>query len=72
MIEANPGMATVDRVEPAPWGAFGARGPMEDSPFANAVENFYMTDPVSRASETMADCTAAFVVGKEEATGTDG
>ena len=31
-----------------------------------------MTDPVSRASETMASCTEAFVTQGMEATGTHG
>lgn len=31
------------------------------APFVRAVENFYMTDAISRASPTMAKCTAAFV-----------
>jgi NADH-quinone oxidoreductase subunit G len=37
-----------------------------------AVQNFYMTCPISRASPTMAKCTAAFVDRTGEATGTDG
>ncbi|MBE9554561.1 MAG: hypothetical protein IMF05_13945, partial [Proteobacteria bacterium] len=32
----------------------------------------YMTCPISRASQTMAECTAVFVNGGKEATGTDG
>jgi len=30
------------------------------TPFKSSVANFYMTDPISRASTTMAACTAAF------------
>ncbi|MGH6916097.1 MAG: hypothetical protein ACREJ0_00140, partial [Geminicoccaceae bacterium] len=33
---------------------------------------FYMTDPISRASETMAKCTEAFVLGPRRKTGTNG
>ena len=46
--------------------------PWSPAAFVGAVENFYMTDPISRASETMADCTAVFVANTREATGTDG
>ena len=73
LIEANPVVAAIDLVESAPWAAFGAAGALDPAPFAAAVENFYMTDPISRASETMAKCTEAFVLGRSrEATGTDG
>ncbi len=57
LIEVNPGFAAIDQVEAAPrggFGAFGAAGTLDPAPLAVAVENFYMTDPISRASETMA------------------
>ena len=73
LIEANPVFAAIDQIEPAPWGDFGAAGALDAAPFGTAVENFYMTDPISRASETMAKCTETLVLGKgREATGTDG
>ena len=36
------------------------------------IANFYMTDPISRASETMAQCTEAFGAGQTQKTGTHG
>jgi NADH-quinone oxidoreductase subunit G len=73
LIQDSPLFAAVDQVEPAPWGAFGAAGALDPAPFAAAIENYYMTDPISRASETMAACTAALIDrNREEATGTDG
>ncbi len=39
--------------------------------FVAPVANFYMTDPISRASETMAECVTAFGAATEK-TGTDG
>lgn len=33
-------------------------------PFMKPISNFYQTDPISRASVTMAQCTRAFVVGE--------
>jgi NADH-quinone oxidoreductase subunit G len=44
----------------AEWGEFGETGPMDAAPFAARIANFYMTDPISRASMTMAECTRAF------------
>jgi NADH-quinone oxidoreductase subunit G len=69
---ACPHFTVIDSVEPAPWGAFGVPGDLSPTPFNSSIENFYMTDPISRASETMAACTREFVLNAEEATGTDG
>ena len=32
---------------------------MSDAPFDSPIKNFYMTDPISRASRTMAECMAS-------------
>ena len=72
MVRSAPWFAALDRVEPAAWGEFGAAGAMAPAPFASAIENFYMTDPISRASATMAECTAARAAPAKGATGTDG
>ena len=55
----------------APWGEFGEAGEVSNQAFTSPVENFYMTDPISRASATMAKCKDIFVNGSEK-TGTDG
>ena len=48
-------------------------GPMDAAPFVSPVGVFYMTDPISRASETMAQCVEAFALGvRKGATGTHG
>ncbi len=39
----------------------GRLGNITPAPLKDAVVNYYMTDPISRASETMAACTATFV-----------
>ena len=70
MVKAAPWYSAVDTVKPAAWGDFGTAGAMDSEPFAPAIDNFYMTDPISRASATMAECTA--VHRGEGATGTDG
>ncbi len=69
---ANPIFDTVDEVTSATWGAFGSDSDMDAAPFESPVANYYMTDPISRASETMAECTREFVNGNGERTGTDG
>ncbi len=73
---ANPVFDLVDEIAPAPWEAFGdpvAGGEPDPMPFRSPVQNFYMTDPISRCSETMAKCTQmrrALADGAR--TGTDG
>ena len=71
MVEANPVLAGVGEVAPAAWGDFGQAGDLDSRPLSTAHSNYYMTDPISRASETMAACSAAFGLS-QEATGTDG
>ena len=76
LVEVNPAFAAIDRVEAAPWGEFGEKGKLDGAAFGVAVENFHMTDPISRASETMATCAEALESGRSGraggATGTDG
>ncbi|MDF2097195.1 NADH-quinone oxidoreductase subunit NuoG [Aquibaculum arenosum] len=72
LIEANPLFGRLDEVQPAAWEAFGAKGEVSGAPFALPIDNFYMTDPISRASPTMAKCTEIFVLPKRAATGTEG
>ena len=72
LIESAGTFAAIDEVAPAAWGKFGKAGKLDGAAFASAVDNFYMTCPISRNSETMARCTEAFVLPKRQATGTEG
>jgi NADH-quinone oxidoreductase subunit G len=38
--------------------ALGAKGELSDAPFARAETSFYLTNPIARASVTMAECAA--------------
>ena len=60
--DANPAFLTRDEVLPAKWHRAVPAGRIDDAPFACPVANYYMTDPISRASETMAVCTETFAV----------
>jgi NADH-quinone oxidoreductase subunit G len=61
LVQLNPVFASLDQLVPAAWGPFGQAGAIADAHFASPIENFYMTDPISRASQTMAQCTEAFL-----------
>ncbi|HEY9164247.1 MAG TPA: molybdopterin-dependent oxidoreductase, partial [Magnetovibrio sp.] len=71
MVEINPLFASVDAIQSAEWKDFGKAGDIAAKPFVSIVRNYYMTDPISRASETMAACTAE-ILGDAERTGTNG
>jgi NADH-quinone oxidoreductase subunit G len=71
LAEAAPVFRAIDAVsaaEPAPLAGAGAVG---DAPFAMPIDNYYMTDPISRCSPTMAKCTEDFGIGQTR-TGTHG
>ncbi|MEK9755224.1 MAG: NADH-quinone oxidoreductase subunit NuoG, partial [Rhodospirillaceae bacterium] len=72
MVEVNSNFLNVDKAMPASWQPFGKEGPVDPAPFVTTVDNFYMTDSISRASETMARCTETFVRAEQGKTGTHG
>ena len=73
MRAAHPTLGEIDMVSKAAWGPFGAVGPIAATPFVYPVTNFYKTDPISRASPTMAECSELFVTGNGQGrTGTHG
>ena len=58
MIEINPIFSTDGELVVSEWDTFGAEGRISEKPFEPVIKNFFMTDPISRASITMAECTA--------------
>ena len=71
MSESVPVLGEIDTLTPSAWSDHGEIAEMDSAPFESPVTNFYMTDPISRASETMAACTETFVKEGQK-TGTDG
>jgi NADH-quinone oxidoreductase subunit G len=50
--------------DPAIWNQIGAAGPLNfDIPLASPISDFYLTNPIARASPTMAECSREFVSG---------
>ena len=72
MIEIAPHFASLDAPAPAEWGAFGTPGTVQPTPFESPVHDFYLTNPITRASATMAACSALFARDMTQATGTHG
>ncbi len=47
---------------PATWGGIGQSGALDaKTPVAYAIADYYLTNPIARASETMAQCSREFV-----------
>ena len=57
MIKAVPHLAVVDTV-PANEGAPLKAGKMNKGPFAHAIADFYLSNPIARASQLMAELSA--------------
>ncbi|MDZ4867062.1 MAG: NADH-quinone oxidoreductase subunit NuoG [Alphaproteobacteria bacterium] len=52
---ANPG------ADPAIWTNIGASGTIAKTAFEPAIKDFYLTNPIARASHVMAECSSLFV-----------
>lgn len=61
LVGEFPHFGKIGQVVAAPWAAFGKVGDVRPHPFHSPIDNFYMTNSISRSSKTMADCTKAFV-----------
>jgi NADH-quinone oxidoreductase subunit G len=63
MRAAHTMFGHVDELVPAAWGLFGpadALAALDAAAFVYPINDFYRTDPISRASPTMAECSALF------------
>lgn len=72
MVAINPVFGGDDQQTGGAWGDFGKAGSLDGGGFASPIINFHMTDPISRASETMAQCVEALLGEDKGKTGTDG
>ena len=57
LIEAVPHLAEIDQVAENDWTPV-ARGSLGDAPFGTAIADFYLSNPIARASELMAELSA--------------
>jgi NADH-quinone oxidoreductase subunit G len=55
----HPTFASIDYVAPAPVNldAIGTKGEIVDAPFGVTIADYYLTNPIARASVTMAECS---------------
>jgi len=59
LVAVNRSFAALEQQAAGAWGEFGKAGATTDAPFVSPIVNYYMTDPISRASRTMAECVAS-------------
>ncbi len=62
LYEAHPHLAEIDTIKPAERADFGRvaaiGGAIAGPPFASPIKDFYLTNPIARASATLAECSA--------------
>jgi NADH-quinone oxidoreductase subunit G len=62
LFNAHPHLARLDAIAPGARADVvalaGRGGTRADTPFANAIDDFYFTNPIARASAIMAECSA--------------
>ena len=67
MLADAPHFAATDRAAANPgadaaiWTNIGTKGTITKAPFTYPVRDFYLTNPIARASITMAECSRLFV-----------
>jgi NADH-quinone oxidoreductase subunit G len=72
IVADAPHFALLDKVpdhgaaDPAIWNAVGADGPVDPAlPLGSAITDYYLTNPIARASRTMAECSRVFAHGAQ-------
>ncbi|GBF28430.1 NADH-quinone oxidoreductase chain 3 [bacterium MnTg02] len=76
MYEVAPHLAAIDALEPADLGAIRSlasdAGKVKNQSFGSAIDDFYLSNAIARASVIMAELSALKKSSGEGATGTDG
>ncbi len=71
LVAAHPHFAEVDEIVAADAGALkdlaALSGAFDKAPFGRAVSDFYLTNPIARASAVMAECSAVAAGGFAQA-----
>jgi NADH-quinone oxidoreductase subunit G len=57
LVKAHPHLGQVDQVAANDWQPLGLK-PLGKADFRNAIKDFYLTNPIARASTVMADLSA--------------
>jgi NADH-quinone oxidoreductase subunit G len=63
LAEIAPVFATEDVIVPAAWAPFGVPGPLSPEPLRSPITDFYLVNPICRASRTMQRCSQEILHG---------
>ena len=67
IYEFNPIFSELNVLHNNNFLSFGIEGKISDDKLEDLIKNFYMTDPISRSSKTMAQCTQTILnLNKDE------
>ena len=67
MITHYPNLGSFDEINAGEWGSFGGNSAnVTDAPFENVIEDFYLTNVITRASDTMKKCSAELSIDEPE------
>jgi NADH-quinone oxidoreductase subunit G len=73
LAELAPTLATPDVIQRAAWESFDTAGNFDRTPFVSPIHDFYQTNPISRASGVMRQCSQLRLADQSmKATGTHG
>lgn len=61
MVQASSNLSLVGSLAKPTWASVETDDTLPAGSFPTSIDNFYMTCPISRASETMAECTSALI-----------
>jgi NADH-quinone oxidoreductase subunit G len=66
-----PALVAFDQPVQAPWAAFGGKGDVDSRrAFVSPLKNFYLTNAITRASQTMQECTHSLLQSPQKAKAT--
>lgn len=66
MIKQYPHLGKISVITNSQWKIIDSKVKLSSEKIKNNKYNFYMTDPISRASKTMAQCSRQFYLEKEK------
>jgi NADH-quinone oxidoreductase subunit G len=72
LTQVNPLFDNINEIVPSEWNYNASFAAIEDNPIQSGMLNYYMTCPISRASETMAKCSQELIGNSDDRTGTNG
>ncbi|PZO85410.1 MAG: NADH-quinone oxidoreductase subunit G [Micavibrio aeruginosavorus] len=65
LVSEFPFFNALDELPAVQWASFGAKGDVSNAPLVSKVQDFYLTNVITKASPTMQECSRVFVHGEK-------